>query len=174
MTHPDDEYKPKPKPDDINFHIKIKKLSRKGLLVPDVIRYPGDNLRLVVRNQLVVHLEQPLDEKAQSISLVGTDINNNLFRQAAKVIRRSHCNPNLVLLEGQNVHLFTGKLEVVYSPGTITPPPKVRDSSANDVHYSDEGGTITPPPKLKTQQVAVEGYQPPLYPLRSTRSFGGL
>ncbi len=151
MIHTKDEYQrpPDEKTSRVAFHEKLKELARRGVLVPDVVPYPGNDLRVVVRNQFVLRLDGALNTKARSIRLIATDVNGE--KEAAglpvKILRQSHCNPNLVLLEGEGIHLLVGPIEVVYSPDTITPPPKVRDSSANDVHYSPD--TITPPPKVR-------------------------
>lgn len=138
--------------DQVYFHRRIAELARQGRPVPDVVPYPGDKLRLVVRNQLVVHLESPLPVQFRELLLGGRDVRQDQRRERvkAKVIRVCHCNPNLVLLEGEQgteAHLLED-LTVRYSPDTDQPPPQVKSSSANDVRYSPD--TDQPPPQVKS------------------------
>ena len=134
----------------------IGKLARRGRSVPDVVPYPGNPLRLVVRNQLVVHLESPLSEEKAQLFVAGANVDKKGERRSVRVrVRRvCHCNPNLVLLESSTgrvedeVHLLAGDLELRYSPDTDSTPPPIRTSSANDVHYSPD--TDSTPPPIRT------------------------
>ncbi|RYC70789.1 MULTISPECIES: S8 family serine peptidase [Spirosoma] len=143
MSH--SQEKPMLNPGRPNFHVKVKRLYEKGELVPDTVPDEIDPRRLVVRNQLVALFEKPLEvdqEKTLSLVGVGGRDKREVVISEARVIKRSHCNPNLVLLEGNNAHLLTEDIKI-----TSGPTLDIVKSSANDVHYS-EGGTITPPPKI--------------------------
>ena len=153
----DFDYKPeKPQRRPVYFHQRVEELKNEGRAVPDVVPYPGDplGLRLVVRNQLVAYLDSPLARQTRDLFLAGDDISNNLSRKQlkAKVIGVCHCNPNLVLLEGEHgadAHLLTGNIDIEYSPDTDQPPPpppRVKNSSANDVQYSPDTDQPPPPP----------------------------
>lgn len=147
----DNKEENKKRPQPVNFHRKLRALEEKGLPVPDFAQYPGDRYRLVIKNQLLVLLDKPLEKDVRGISLLGEDVRDRKKKQQnipVRVKRVCHCNTNLVLLEGNDVHFLTGEIEVTYSPDTITPPPKINTSSANDIRYSPD--TITPPPKINT------------------------
>lgn len=154
-------YKPKP----INFHRKLRELARQGRTIPDVVEYPGDEYRLVIKNQLIVKLDSPLSTDARYIDLAGTDVRGKDSEKSRRVTvkRVCHCNPSLVLLEGDEVHFLTGEIGVKYSPDTITPPPKINTSSANDIRYSPD--TITPPPKINTSASGPDGNPVPITPV---------
>lgn len=161
----DDKEQGSYRPKSINFHRKLQELGRQGRTIPDVVQYPGDEYRLVVKNQLVVQLDRPLDTDARHIELAGTDVRGkeNEKTRLVTVKRVCHCNPSLVLLEGNEVHFLTGEIGVKYSPDTITPPPKINTSSANDIRYSPD--TITPPPKINTSASGPDGNPVPITPV---------
>lgn len=150
----------------VNHLQKFAALRKRGYSIPDVERYPGDPTRIVIKNQLLVHLDKPLDLNVRRISLTGTDMREKIKRNKAKILsqpqvrvrRVSHCNPNLVLLEGDEIQYLTDKVDIEYSPDTITPPPKINTSSANDIRYSPD--TITPPPKINTSSGGGGGATP--------------
>ncbi len=127
------------------FHQELERLSGTFLQTD---RYPKDPLRLVVRNQLVIDFKQPSLSNNDEVILSGIDARKEQFVSGIKAIVRrvSHCNPNLVLLEGDEIHLLEGNIDVEYSPGRDRPPPEVENSSANDVHYSP--GRDRPPPDV--------------------------
>ncbi|RIV17554.1 hypothetical protein DYU11_31395 [Fibrisoma montanum] len=144
--------------DRVNFHDRIIELRNKGRDIPDVVPYPGNPTRLVVRNQLVTRLDRPLFDQARTVFIEGDDArtDRSKLKAKAKVIAVCRCNPNLVLLEGEQdseAHLLTGDIAIQYSPDTEQPPPpppKVTKSSANDVQFSpDTEQPPPPPPRVK-------------------------
>ncbi|MDB5240212.1 MAG: hypothetical protein JWP57_837, partial [Spirosoma sp.] len=128
------------------FHEKVDELAKSDPSVPLTVRYPKDPLRLVVRHQLVLRLKQPSLTNNEEVILSGLNVSSEQFISGIKatVRRVSHCNPNLVLLEGDGIQYLKDPIEVQYSPGRDVPPPDVAISSANDVHYSP--GRDVPPP----------------------------
>ena len=140
------EYEKYHEPNRPHFHEKLYELAKSDPTVPLTVRYPGDPLRLVIRHQLVLQLKQPSLINDDEVILSGLNVESKQFIRGVKAIVRrvSHCNPSLVLLEGDGIQFLTPPIEVEYSPGRDVPPPEVSSSSANDVHYSP--GRDVPPP----------------------------
>lgn len=152
----------------VRFHQLVRTLAKRDGGIPTPERHPTDPLRLVARNQLVIQLDQTLAklQRGSEILLSGIDVRygKRKIKKSeirVKVRRVSHCNPRLVLLEGDEIHLLTDA-ELTYSPGTDTPPPTVVSSSANDIGYSP--GTDTPPPTVVSSSGSGTGATVPIVP----------
>lgn len=160
--------KPVQPPKSVRFHQLVRALAKRDGGIPTPERHPTDRLRLVAKNQLVIQLDQTLPklQRGSKLLLSGIDVRyakRKIKRSDVRVsVRRvSHCNPRLVLLEGDEIHLLTDA-ELTYSPGTDTPPPTVVSSSANDIGYSP--GTDTPPPTVVSSSGSGTGSTVPIVP----------
>lgn len=137
----------------VRFHDRIRRLAKRGHPVPDVVSYYDDPVRLVVRNQLIAMLPTERDKERTNFFIKPDAYvdKRNISKKPipVRIVRVSHCNPNLVLLNGErgdDIHFLIGKPELRYSPDQDVSPPHASsiDISANDVHYSPEQD-VSPP-----------------------------
>ena len=113
---------------------RLQVLTEEGRRVPkNIIVVPELGLRPIISDQLIVRVEKPL-RVGREVKLLETGRPRAGRQKRTADVRISHvchCNSNLYLLEGKDVHLLTGKVK--FSPDTETLPP-VKGSSTNNVH----------------------------------------